>query len=207
MATFEEVGQVLKLMAQISGREFSPAAANLLLGDLSEYPPDDVLRALNRCRRELRTFPSLADIIERIDDGRPGPEEAWALLPQSEDETCVWTDEMREAYGVARTLLDNPVQARLAFVETYRKAIADARANRIPVRWSASMGHDPQQRARAIKQAVEQGRLTQAQSAALLPEPVVTETKLLAGPTEEPAPDPERVREILANLLADKGMS
>jgi hypothetical protein len=92
MATFEEVGQVLKLMAQISGREFSPAAANLLLGDLSEYPPDDVLRALTDDRALKRLGRSCLKAKMKRACGPMRCERLTALLGHSSTIPCkrVW---------------------------------------------------------------------------------------------------------------------
>jgi hypothetical protein len=44
-------------------------------------------------------------VIERLDDGRPGAEEAWAMVPKDEEESAVITGEMRFAMGVALRLL------------------------------------------------------------------------------------------------------
>lgn len=119
-----------------------------------------------------RFVPMPADVIEQIqaaaaDDGRPGPEEAWAIAARSADEaeTVVWTQEIAEAFGVARVLQieGDGVGARMAFKETYGRLVESARARRVPVAWSASEGHDPERRQAAIVAAIEAGRLPESQ--------------------------------------------
>lgn len=115
-------------------------------------------------------FPPVpADIIHQIEgaaenDGRPGAEEAWAACQPAADQsrTVVWTAEMAEAWGIAWPLLHNhgdEVGARMAFKEAYTRLLADARKQRRPIAWSATLGHDEAMRADALREAVTIGRL------------------------------------------------
>lgn len=147
--------------AEIYGRQMSRMAAEMLLEDLSGFPAEAILSALSRCRKELRTFPTVADILARIEDGRPGVEEAWAMIPKDERDSVVWTGEMSEAFGAIRVLLDSDaVAARMAFKEAYLKLLADARATRKPAKWSVSLGFDKRGREAALRDAVVKGRLS-----------------------------------------------
>lgn len=209
--------QFLKAMAiltQIYGRQFSTEEAReisqIYFDDLSIYPENQVLEALQRCRRELRTFPTIADVIQRIDDGRPGVEEAWSQLPASESDTVVWTDEMRIAYAASSRIMQrdgDEVAARMAFKETYLKAVLEARTARKPVKWSASLGHDPEQRKRALLLAVEQKRLALPEAHALVADLAHgqgTSTALLEGPGGQGAATP--VSEAIGGILDRIGM-
>jgi hypothetical protein len=163
--------KTLSVTAQIYGKDFTPEAAMILAGDLSEFPEQAVLVALSRCRKELRFFPTLAEIIARIDDGRPGTEEAWAMLPKDESASVVWTDEMAEAYGIARDLMDTDhVAARMAFKESYLRLVNDSREHKRPVRWTPSIGHDPRSRERALVEAVSKGRISHDHAQEFLPD-------------------------------------
>ncbi len=62
----EAVAKAIGIMAQLFGREISEEAILMLAYDLAEYPEDKVLTALGKCRKELRFFPTVADIVERI---------------------------------------------------------------------------------------------------------------------------------------------
>jgi hypothetical protein len=196
-----KVAETLQLMVQLSGRTVSPAAATMLARDLSRFPSESVLAALERCRFELRTFPTISEIIARLDDGRPGAEEAWAMIPQDERDSVVWTDEMAEAYGVARTLLPDAVAARMAFKETYSRLLTEARTSGRPAKWTPSLGHDKQGRAAALMLAVDKGRLALPAAQALVPE--------LDAPRAKPAlqiedrSEPTQLPESFARFLAD----
>jgi hypothetical protein len=165
----KELLKAIAVTAELTGTEISADAARMFAEDLSQFPEEQVLKALSRCRRELKTRMSLADVLSRIDDGRPGAEEAWSMIPKDESGSVVWTDEMAQAYGVAYRLMDDHVQARMAFIETYRDRCAKARDASIPVKWMPSLGHDPMGRESVLMEAVEKGRLTAQHVAGLLP--------------------------------------
>jgi hypothetical protein len=179
------VRNTLRGLAAVAGRELNEFAWAMFWADLESFNESEVLSALERFRREAKGFPCLADIIERIDDGRPGPEEAWAMLPKSEAATVVWTVEMQEAYGIVRELLDrDEIAARKAFLEAYERLTATARAARRPAQWSASLGHDKHARSTVLIEAVRKGRLSHAQAEAFLPAPEIPKQKQLTGPVE-----------------------
>lgn len=154
--------EAVAVTAELTGTDLSAAAARVMADDLAVYPEAQVLAALVRCRRELRARLTIADIVARLDDGRPGPEEAWAICyPAIGDEgaTIVWSDEMREAMQAALSLADDKVAARMAFLECYRAACTEARNRGAPVRWSASLGWRSADREGPLLAAVEAGRL------------------------------------------------
>lgn len=146
----------------VIGQSMTDTELAMVVSDLSVYPPASVLTALTRCRRELKRI-TLSDIIDRIPGGNPGVEEAWALVSsimRDEQGSIVWTEEMRTAYGVAATLADDPIAARMAFKESYLSQVGEARAKGQLVKWSASLGWDKQRREAVLCEAVEKGRLT-----------------------------------------------
>lgn len=169
----QEVVNALSITAEIYGKDFTRAAATMLAKDLLGFPADKVLEALSLCRRELRTFPTVSDIVSRIQDGRPGPEEAWGMVPADETGSCVWSDEMASAYGSCLDLLNqgDRIAGRMAFLETYRKLVAHNRSKGIAPKWSPSFGTDPLQRDQALLDAVRHGRLGQDVVKPLLREP------------------------------------
>lgn len=197
--------KALAVTAELTGTELSEAAAVVMADDLGQYPLPHILGALVRCRRELRGRLTLAAIIERIDDGRPGPNEAWAMIPQDERGSVVWTTEMAAAYGIAAPLLHEgqTIAARMAFIEAYERELTRARNEQAPVHWVPSLGHDPAQRDGAVREAERKGRITATHALALLPGPdrAAAESAVarLTGPA---SPMPEKVR---AQLLAFAG--
>jgi hypothetical protein len=136
--------------------------------DLMEIEQARLRVAFTRARRELKFFPKIAELRELAGagpeaDGRPGPEEAWAVCPKSEDETVVWTTEMAAALGMgARDLLrdGDAIGARMAFKEAYTRLVGEARARGDKLRWTASMGWDKAARVAPLAEGVERGRIT-----------------------------------------------
>ncbi|KDR39183.1 hypothetical protein BG61_34330 [Caballeronia glathei] len=163
--------QALAATAELCGTNLSEAAAKMLLTDLADYDERAVLVALSKCRRELKGRLTLAEIISRIDDGRPGAEEAWAVLPFDEGTSVVWTEEMSKAFWVAYPLIEEgeKVAARMAFKESYLRLVAEAREHRIPAHWTASLGHDKDGRQPVLAAAVEKGRISKSHACALIP--------------------------------------
>jgi hypothetical protein len=163
--------KAVAVTAELCGRTFSEPAARVFVEDLQSYPELAVLAALRRCRREVKGLLTVQDVVSRLEDGRPGPEEAWATVPKSEAETVVWTDEMAVALRVAQPLLDagDRVGARMAFKEAYQQEVARARDAGRAVKWQISLGHDREGREAALLQAVEQGRVAFSQVRDFLP--------------------------------------
>ncbi len=156
-----QVLEALAVTAELTGTQLSAIGAKVMASDLACYPELQVLGALTRCRKELKGRLTVADVVQRLDDGRPGPEEAWSMLPFDEAQTIVWTEEMAGAWGVALPLIedDDRIAARMAFLETYRTRVQRARDAGAPVKWSVSLGHDPEGRRLALSQAMLQGRI------------------------------------------------
>ena len=178
--------EAIAVTAELCGRTFSPAAARVFVMDLEGYDEQAVIGALAKCRREVKGLLTVGDVISRLDDGRPGAEQAWAMCPKSEGDTVVWTQEMATAFGICYRLIEagDLVQARMAFLESYRGEVSKARDKKVQPEWSASLGHDQSGRQGALMEAVEHGRLTQDQASQLcpgLPEPSPEVAKLLSG--------------------------
>lgn len=161
----------LGVALEITGTQLSDAAVRVIALELGTYPEAQVLGALKRCCKELKGRLTLAEIVSRMDDGRPGPEEAWSMIPRDEASSAFWTEEMREAYGACANLIREGqlVPARMAFTERYRVLVAQARDRREPVRWSPTLGTDRDGRELVILDAVQKGRISADSAKALLP--------------------------------------
>lgn len=169
---------------------------------LEPFPMEVVRASMLAYRDENGEFaPVPAGIAKRckVMDGRPSADEAWAISLTSRDEadTVVWTAEMAEAFGLCRSILDmgDEVGARRAFIDAYNRLVTVARQDGVPAKWSVSQGWDMRKREAAI---------TRAQTAGLLPAPVVREMIPYggqAGVQQEPCPEGlKRVKEELAKL-------
>lgn len=120
--------------------------------------------------------PKPAHIIEQIEraaknDGRPGPEEAWAISLAAADEfdTVVWTTECAQAWAAAQPVMQmgDEIGARMAFKESYARMVADARQRGEAAAWEVSEGFDQDRRRVAIAKAVEAGRIQAGQHLAI----------------------------------------
>lgn len=170
MATLQEA---LAVTAEVCGTEFSKPAAMVMIARLQEYPLPAVMKALDRCQTEVTGKLSLAAIVQRIDDGRPGSDEAWATAIEAHDEsnTVVWTEETAKAYWAASSLLDSgdKIGARMAFRNAYEREVQNARHEGRQVKWTPTLGHDPDQREMAIMKARELNQLSDNYAKTLLP--------------------------------------
>lgn len=191
MATIELL-QAIAVTAELTGTQLSNTAARVMADDLSQYPEQQVLRSLVRCRKELRGHLTIADVVARLDDGRPNAEEAWAIVfPALNNEavTVIWTEgEMNEAFGVALNLADDPVAARMAFKETYNALVSRARDEGKPVKWIQCLGHDAAGRDGPLLKAVAEGKLLPEYAKQFLsgPAPAEEMQRLIAGAIKTP---------------------
>jgi hypothetical protein len=154
--------EAIAVTAELCGRTFTPEAAAMFVADLAGHPERQVLAALQRCRQEVRGALTLHDVVSRVDDGRPGVEEAWsiALASRDESDSAVWTNEIAEAWNVARAVMDlgDKIGARMAFKESYTRVVEAARRERRPHAWTLSEGFDQARRAEVLRIAAQQGR-------------------------------------------------
>lgn len=170
-ASVRALAEAIFLTAEVCGQPLSQAAAAMLAHDLADFDEAVILAALARCRRALQGPLTIAGILARIDDGRPEAEEAWGLLPRSESDSVVWTDEMAQAWGITQPLLNagDMEAARNLFCEAYAKAVLDARIRQEPVHWVPSLGSDVASRTSVLRDAVHKHRLSVTHVEELLP--------------------------------------
>lgn len=166
----ERLIKAVAVTAELTGTQLSPAAARVMVEDLALYPEGQVLSALNRCRRELKGRLTIAEVMTRLEDGRPGPEEAWAMIPRDEASSAFWTSEMREAYAAAAPLIgEGDKMARMAFLERYRVLVQQARDARQPLQWEFTPGTDKNGRELVILDAAQKGRISVEAAHRMLP--------------------------------------
>ena len=211
-ADFDEFARIYDAVCGIYGKAVDAVQKTMFFRLLAQHSIETVKLAFEaHCSDTTRGrfAPLPADLLAQIEtavanDGRPGPEEAWALALRADDEarTVVWTAETAEAYGICRVILHagDEVGARMAFREAYVSRVAAARAKREPVRWSASLGHDQAQQDEALRIAVETGKLP----AAYLPAPRSPVAGLLELSQQRGCPPDvkRRLEEIRAKILS-----
>lgn len=198
--------QELAVAAEMTDTQLSKAAMRGFEIELEVYPEEQVIRALARCRRELKRRLTLADILERLEgtDGRPSANEAWATALQGFDEaaTVILNDDIAAAMEAARPIIAerDKVGARMAFIGAYERIVQDARERKKPVHWWASMGTDQHAREAAVRQGIERGLLSPSQ-VKLLPPPVNQEFHTAIAGMLTHKPDDEQREKIRQRLL------
>lgn len=184
-----KIEEYLDGLASLHGKALNATAGRIFLNALRDYPQDLVLAALERCTRELKTFPTIADVLSRIDDGHPGVEEAWALVPKNEQDSAVWTGEIARAFWACVSLIDSdPVGARMAFKEKYSKELLEAKAAKRPPKWDATLGTDKEKRVRVIQAAVQERKFLPEYAQILLPDTSFQDPNILKQVTQQPGP-------------------
>jgi hypothetical protein len=151
---------------------------------LDKYDPRFVKAALEDCMVSVRGHLTIADVVARASkmDGRPDAETAWAMIPKNSVDSCVWSDEMAEAWKLSLGSPDDLVGQRLAFRNRYNELVNLARLEQRPVRWSLRAGSDDDRRIRALEDAVAARRLEPGQARALMPARMEAARKALPGP-------------------------
>ena len=197
----------LAATSELLGQQLSDAGAAMMAEDLADYSRPVLSAALKRIRTEHTGKLTPKAVIEAIDAamGRPGANEAWAgaLAALDERNTVVWTDEIAQAWEVARPLAagGDEIGGRMAFKDAYERLVRTAREERRTPRVSISIGWDAELRSAGIEKAVKLGYMPQSEAAMYLPAPksVIDPMLLLAGQFTAPADMPPAVR---ARLLA-----
>jgi len=160
---------------EVYDKQLTPGAMNIWLRAFAGYPVEAISAGLSSYVQssEGRFPPKPGPVIEIMKsmDGRPTPDEAWSMIPRDESSTCIWSEEMREAWGYAQPLLEagDQIAARKSFLSAYERSTAKARDALEPVRWSVSPGTDPSHRELAIREAVAQEKLPSVALSALPP--------------------------------------
>ena len=217
-----ELAGAICATAETLGQTISATAAKLMAEDLSVYPPADIRKALQACRRELTGKLTLAAVLQRIDaeDGRPGKDEAWAIAMTTNDEyeTVVLTDEIQLALAAAKPVLDagDKIGARMAFISAYERFVSQSREDAKPVNWHVSVGFDASRRIQAVTKAMELKRIPrehgQKYLADLSVEPVTEDGRaiagLLTGAVTRPAPElREKLHLVKSSMLEMRAAS
>ncbi len=172
MELLDWINDELTVLAEAFGEQLTEQRQEIYCAGLAEFDKAQLQTAFRRARYELKWFPKLAELRDLTgslpgasQDGRPGPEEAWARMPKGErkeEDSVVWCEEERAAYGACRSLLSDGdlIGARMAFKERYQKEVNEAQSQRRPILWTVSLGYDVEHRLTTLAAAVQEKRMS-----------------------------------------------
>ena len=161
---FRQFSTLLSETAEYYRQPLAPATVKIYWAALQRYELATFRTLLDEHVKTQKFLPTVAELLDgiRLMDGRPDVEEAWSIVSQSlndEGVTIVWTQEMASAFGVALGAREDRVAARMAFKESYNRALRDARRKGTPVKWTPSFGTDSTGRDGPLIKAVAEGKL------------------------------------------------
>lgn len=172
----KQFAQIVRSTMLICGGDApEPDVLRIWWASLMQHDLEVVSAAFSQYAIRGKHAPKPADILEIIDrlkpDGRPGADEAWAMIPRDEYCSAVMSQEMSEAWGIAKPLLDegDQVAARKSFLQAYVRIVEQNKQAGIAVKWYPSLGRDVEMRISALTEAVRLGRMGAEHAASLLP--------------------------------------
>lgn len=162
---FKLLDAVFENTVATGGRSKNLSAEAMMLwwNSVKEFPMEMIRRALaaymeSESGKYMPTPSEIRAILKTLSgiSARPGGDEAWSMIPISERESAVITDEMMEAMLPAQILINrgDTIGARMAFKSAYERIVStNILIGKLP-RWVPSFGWDPGLRVNALAQAV-----------------------------------------------------
>lgn len=138
----------------------------------------------------------------------PSSDEAFTMIPRSEDDSVVWCEEIRIAYGVCKDLLKrDEVAARMAFKKAYESEIIKSIHRGVKPVWEPSLGFKKDNLDKVLRQAHIRGFLPEKTVRAWSPEIALPAPEVLQIEGVKETFTPEIAEEnliILKNLFKPK---
>lgn len=201
---FSELSRELSKTAILTGADFDRESVLAFCEELANYDLADIVNALGRVRKECKGRFAVADIINRINLGYEGPEQAWSRCPRSERDSVVWTEAHQRAYVAAAPLMNDLVAARMTFRETYNREVDHARTEGRKARWFLSRGWDKAGQVQALEDAVIGGLLPASSAATLLPDEVFSDINGKLIRFEQLNRGSGEVGKVIARIMPEK---
>lgn len=170
------------------GSDVATAQQELYFATFKSVDPEKWLMACYALASKSKGWPSIADMKALLNPSHhPGADQAWSMIAPkvtSDTPTVFVTDEMREAYGASLALEDDMIASRMAFKETYTRAVQQAEAlGKGPV-WSMMPGTDMRSKEAAILEALKKGYISTEWAMKQLPVEAHPSLLELAGQTK-----------------------
>ncbi|UOD28762.1 hypothetical protein INH39_25475 [Massilia violaceinigra] len=204
-----EIAKAIALLtAEYDLPAFSPDRIAMWMEALCHFPRGSVTKSAENYMRTNKFKPQLADIVQGCVAQMPNAwlsaDEAWALMPKSEMDSCMLTNESAQAMAAASPLLEagDRIAARMAFRAAYERLVENAEIEGRQPAFFPSFGDDVPGRARMLGAAVRAGQYQLEAAINTVPE-FAHEIVQLAGVPKHPllAAPSQQGRERLGALL------
>lgn len=189
---FVEVWNVAQEMMPF-GKTLSNAAMKVTFKLLSGYPFEHVAAAIYKHIETSDRAPQPSDIIKllNIADEHLDADSAWLIVPKSEEDSAVWTDEMATAWGSCSKLYysGDIFNATRGFKSEYKRICEISRLTNKPVNWTLTRGTNSELLKTCVEEALRLGRLKQDYANRVLdslPKPITREGLALLEHDEPP---------------------
>jgi len=209
-----EIAKAIALLsAEYDLPDFSPDRITMWMNALSVFPRGSVTKSAENHMRTNKFKPQLADIVQgcmtQVPNAWLSADEAWALMPKSEMDSCMLTNETAQAMAAAAPLLadGDKIAARMAFRGAYERLVEQAKVEGRQPAFFPSFGNDTAGRAAMLGNAVRTGQYPLDAALDRLPE-FSREIIQLAGVQKHPllaAPNEQDKAKVKALLLTLKG--
>jgi len=136
------------VIATLAMHNRKPSGAELEMWweDLHAYPWEAVKRAFAQHRKGSDRPPTPSHILSHLPDlsGHLSPEEAWNRVPKTDSDGAYVTREMMQATSACEDSLERGdfIGARMAYLESYKKIVAEAKVIGERPRWFYSGPND-----------------------------------------------------------------
>jgi hypothetical protein len=174
-----ELTNTLITAFEVMGQDMSEAGLMMMATRLHRFDYEGVMKSISSCVEECRYKITLADIIQRIDDGRPSPEKAWQEVQHlTEDDSKVLTTEQNAAFCMVSTSLidgdtSSKIAARQTFLQEYQRMCKESRDEGKPVEYflaRANRDHDGAKALEAVTLALSENKLPKVAAVKMLPQ-------------------------------------
>ena len=192
-----------------AGKSFSETNMRFVFEAFEPYPLEFIKQATTQYSRREKFAPSPSDIISLMETGnkRPTADEAWGIVPKSERESAVWTDEMATAWLSASPLYydGDKIGARMTFKAVYERECNESLVMNKSIRWWLSRGDDKAHLKTTVERAKIDGKLARHQAESILlglDSPKTTVSALIAKSSVEESKK-KNLAEMCRGLLAE----
>lgn len=213
MATKQELAQAIAMLrAEFEDMPvFDKIRLDMWWRALAHFPDGVIQRAAESHMMTSKFKPQLADMVAgcvaQLDGSWLGADEAWALMPKSESDSAMLTNEIAEAMAAVSPLLEvgDKNAARMAFRAAYERLVGKAKIEGRAPKFFPSFGNDPAGRVTMLAGAVQKGQISLENATKALPEHApdlvrmlgVKNHPLLAAPSKEGR---ARIQALLADM-------